>query len=272
MALHNNLKDAEGYLARMEASVREKARIADYIPPTVTSLLDVGCANGAITRVLAEALPGARVLGIDLDTSFIAQAHVQHGALAPRLQFESVYLRDMLLRDTSFDVVSFISVLHEFYSYGEGKSSVLKALADAHELLRPGGEIVIRDMVPMSYAKQNHTGAESAILKVRAQAAYSVELKEFESRYGTMVTTYDLNHFLLKYFYTDNWEHECAEHYMPITIEQYEQIFTLLDMELFHRETYRLPYLQGKWRDDFGFTDTELSDLITTTILVARKK
>jgi 2-polyprenyl-3-methyl-5-hydroxy-6-metoxy-1,4-benzoquinol methylase len=271
MALHNNLKDAEGYLSRMAASVQEKARIANYIDPRTTAILDVGCADGAITRVLAEALPGATVLGIDLDESFISRAKEQHQMLAPRLQFESVYLRDMLLRDTMFDVVSFISVLHEFYSYGEGKSSVLKALADAHELLRPSGEIIIRDMVPMSYARQNHTGAASAILKVRTNNAVAHLVSDFEQRYGEITTTFDLNHFLLKYLYTDNWEHECVEHYMPITVEQYEQIFKLLDMELVHRETYRLPYLEGKWKEDFGFTDVELSDLITTTILVARK-
>jgi 2-polyprenyl-3-methyl-5-hydroxy-6-metoxy-1,4-benzoquinol methylase len=271
MTLHNNLKDAEGYLSRMAASVREKARIADYIDPLTTAILDVGCADGAITRVLAEALPNATVLGIDLDESFVLRAKEQHGALSPRLQFESTYLRDMLARDTRFDVVSFVSVLHEFYSYGEGTSSVLKALADAHELLHTGGEIIIRDMVPMTYAKQNHSGATSAILKVRSAPQHAQQLTDFEAHYGELTTTFDLNHFLLKYFYTDNWQHECAEHYMPMTIEQYEQMFKLLDMELVHRETYRLPYLEGKWRTDFGLTDTELSDLITTTILVARK-
>ena len=177
----------------------------------------------------------------------------------------------MLLRNRRFDAISFISVLHEFYSYGEGVSSVLKALADAHELLKSGGEIVIRDMVPMEYAKRNIQGIASALAKVRANAACTQLLQDFERTFGSITTAYDLNHFLLKYFYTDNWEQECPEHYMPITIEQYEQIFNLLGMELVHRESYRLPYLEGKWKEDFAFTDTELGDFITTTILVARK-
>ena len=56
MALHEHLKDADGYLARMNASLREKARIVNYIGPEVKDILDVGCADGAITRVLADVL------------------------------------------------------------------------------------------------------------------------------------------------------------------------------------------------------------------------
>jgi len=271
MALHEHLKDADGYLARMNASVREKVRIVNYIEPEVKDILDVGCADGAVTRVLADIFPHASVLGIDLDASFIELATKHHADLAPRLRFETAYLRDMLSRDRRFDAISFISVLHEFYSYGEGVSSVLKALADAHQLLRSGGEILIRDMVPMEYAKHNGQGIASALAKVRANTAYAPLLRDFERDFGPVTTAYGLNHFLLKYFYTDNWEQECPEHYMPITIEQYEQIFGLLGVELVHRESPRLPYLEGKWKDDFGFTDAELSDFITTTILVARK-
>lgn len=271
MALHEHLKDADGYLSRMNASLREKARIVEYIGPQVTDILDVGCADGAVTRVLADVFPHASVLGIDLDASFVALATSHNTDAAPRLQFEVSYLRDLLSHDRRFDAISFISVLHEFFSYGEGVSSVLKALADAHELLRAGGEIIIRDMVPMEYAKHTHEGVVSTLAKVRDNTVYKAQLHDFEHAFGSITTVCDLNHFLLKYFYTDNWEQECPEHYMPITIEQYENIFSLLGMELVHRESYRLPYLEGKWKKDFGFTDAELSDFITTTILVARK-
>ncbi len=186
MSLHENLKDAEGYLARMGASVCEKARIANYIPASASSILDVGCADGTITRILAEALPRTHFLGIDLDRSFIERAQVEHRDLSDRLSFEAVYLRDLLVRRERYDAITFVSVLHEFFSYGQGKSSILKALADAHEILRPGGEIVIRDMIPMSYARRNNSGAESAILKVCALPAYTVSLADFERTFGTV--------------------------------------------------------------------------------------
>ena len=58
--------------------------------------------------------------------------------LSGLLVFEAAALRSIGLAGL---IVVFCSVLHEFYTYGEGISSVLKALADAHELLRPGGVI-----------------------------------------------------------------------------------------------------------------------------------
>ncbi len=271
MALHDTLRDKAGYLARMAKPMQEKLKVAGYINPNVQNVLDVGCADGQITRALADIFPATHFLGIDLDKGFIEQAKVDARDISPRLTYESIYLRDCLQRDVRYDAVIFTSVLHEFYSYGEGMSSVLKALADAHELLIQGGEIIIRDMIPHAYAKHNSTGAEPIVAKIKAVSTLEQYVADFENDHGKLSTMYEVNHFLLKYMYTDNWIHECKEHYMPVTLEEYEQIFTLLGMELVHRESYRLPYLEEKWKTDFGLTDREYADLTSTSILVARK-
>jgi SAM-dependent methyltransferase len=271
LTLHDNLRDAAGYLSRMSASVQEKAKVAQLIDPQSQRMLDVGCADGTLTGVLAVAFPRADVLGIDLDADFVSSAVARQGPHHARLSFERVYLRELLLRPERYDAVTFVSVLHEFAAYGQGISSIVKAIADAHELLRPDGRIIIRDMIPAAYTWQNRAGATSAIAKVRAVPRIVPQLSDFEATYGKLDTLHGLNHFLLKYFYTDNWQHENAEAYMPMSIEQYEEVFRLLGMDIVHRDCHRLAFLENKWRADFGFTDTELASLTTTCILAAQK-
>jgi hypothetical protein len=58
---------------------------------------------------------------------------------------------------------------------------------------------------------------------------------------------------------------------VPVTVEQYESIFSLLGMELVLRDSQLLPFLRQKWIDDFGFSEDELAPLISTGFLVARK-
>lgn len=145
--------DSVGYVARMAAGLHDKLRVGRFVPPTARDVLDVGCADGVLTLALADMHRDTTWLGIDLDASFIAQAegHRVAGAVG-NAAFREVYLRSLLQEERRFDAVLFASVLHEFWTYGQGISSVLKALADAHELLRPGGVIVIRDMVLETYA------------------------------------------------------------------------------------------------------------------------
>ncbi len=271
MDIDETLKDKAGYLERMSKSLQEKLRIARYVPAHATDILDVGCADGTITEALANLFPHVSLLGIDLSADFIAQAKARIGDSQPNLSFEQIYLRELLARPNKYHAVFFTSVLHEFYSYGEGISSVLKALADAHELLLPGGEIMIRDMVLPEYTKHNHFIADTIEKKIRAKVELAPYIADFEKAHGPLNSLHSINHFLLKYFYTDNWERECAEHYVPVSLEQYQTIFELLGMELVHRETYAIPYLKQKWQADFGLDETELAELSSTSILIARK-
>lgn len=263
------LADWEVYLARLARPLQEKLRLAWYLPKDAASILDVGCADGTVTRALAELFPGARLLGIDLDETFIALAR-QQAAGKGNVAFERVYLRELLARPERFDAVVFCSVLHEFFTYGEGTSSVLKALADAHELLHPGGVIVIRDMILHEYTKQATLHCQSMRDKLAAHCPEWV-VRDFVRHFGPLQTVYTVNHLLLKYWYVENWERECAEHYVPVTLEEYQQLFRLLGMTLQHAETYLLPFLRQKWEADLGLSEAELAGLRSTTILVAQK-
>lgn len=85
----------------------------------------------------------------------------------------------MLARELRYDVVTFMSVLHEFYTYGEGTSSVVKALSDAHEILKNNGRIILRDMILPEYLKSSGLYLDE-IKKNIESSEYAKELAEFK--------------------------------------------------------------------------------------------
>ncbi|HVG98113.1 MAG TPA: class I SAM-dependent methyltransferase [Chloroflexota bacterium] len=269
------IADREGYLARMAQPLQAKLRIARFVPAGASDVLDVGCADGAVTCALAALFPETAFLGIDLDGGFVDRARERAAGkldtpAVPNARFERVYLRELLARPERFDATVFCSVLHEFFTYGEGTSSVLKALADAHELLRPGGAILIRDMILHDYARESTLGAAALRARLVARCPAHV-VADFERHFGPLDTLERINHLLLKYWYADNWARECAEHYVPVSFEQYADIFRLLGMSRQVAESGTLPFLARKWQTDLGLTAEQLTPLRSTGILVAQK-
>ena len=133
--MESEIKDQEIYLSRISKPLQEKLRVVKYIPKWAKTILDVGCADGTVTFALAKLFPNVQFLGIDLNENFIKKAKQQVvDEDIKNVKFECVYLRQILNRTERFDSVIFVSVLHEFFSYGEGISSVLKAVSDAHEM------------------------------------------------------------------------------------------------------------------------------------------
>lgn len=270
-ALETAMKDPRGYLDRMEKPLQEKLRVAEFIDPKATDLLDVGCANGAVTNGLAHMFPNAKVQGIDLNEDFINEAiartqNDEHGAA-----FQKIYLHEIMEQPQRYDAVTFVSVAHEFFSYGHREPSVMTAMADAYVLVKPGGRVIVRDMILSERMKESTIPAVSVIEKIRSHPEMAQRIADFENVFGKMESLFSVNHFLLKYMYTENWQRECPEDYVPISREKYEQLFEWLGAKIVGRQTYLLPYLREKWRTDFNLTDNELSNFFSTTILAAEK-
>lgn len=269
--MKKEIANEERYLERMAGPVKEKLMVARYVPKRAKRILDVGCADGSITLHLAQLFPDAEVLGIDLNERFVeaAQKKAEEEGVT-NVRYEHVYLRDLLARSERYDAVTFVSVLHEFFSYGEGISSVLKAVADAHELLNGGGRIIVRDMVAPSYFKDMHV-VDSLVGKVAAKSDLAPFLETFSKRYGPLEDLRVVNHFLLKSLYTDNWDHEMDENYLGVSLEEYKSLFTLLGMQVLHAKNYLIPFLRETWEREFGLSEKELDELVSTALLVAEK-
>lgn len=266
----DNIQNPEIYLSRMSKPLQEKLKVAKYISKSCKSVLDVGCADGTITLALADMFPNTNFVGIDLDENFIKVAQEKIGE-RKNISFECVYLRERLAQEQKFDVVLFCSVLHEFFSYGEGISSIVKALSDAREILNMGGEVVIRDMLLYEYAAKSQLWLTEIVGKIKSKSEMTPLIDDFERYFGKITNVKQANHFLLKYMYADNWQREVKENYVPVSFETYDKIFELLDMEVRFQRSSTIPFLKDKWRADFGFTEDELESFRSTGFIIAKK-
>lgn len=102
-------------------------------------MLDIGCGTGSLVFLLAQALPAARLVGLDVSALNIRAAEEQRAAMGPsmrsRVRFEQV---DYLTRRvTPVDVVTSDGVLHLIP--GDTRTLFAKLAAD----VRPGGVLVI---------------------------------------------------------------------------------------------------------------------------------
>jgi ubiquinone biosynthesis O-methyltransferase len=113
------------------AGYLEAPLLAELGPLPGTTLLDIGCGNGALTASLATR--GAAVTGLDLSESGIALARAAH----PDVRFEvaSVY-DDLHARFGTFDRVIALEVIEHLYD-------PRAFLRRAFEALKPGGRLVI---------------------------------------------------------------------------------------------------------------------------------
>jgi ubiquinone/menaquinone biosynthesis C-methylase UbiE len=111
------------------------AQVAGGAP---TALLEIGCGTGSLTRLLAQALPAASIVGLDPDPGALARAQAKLGV--QRIEWLQGTAVELPLPDQSLDRVVASLSLHHLRT-GEK----LQALAEAHRVLRPGGRLHVAD-------------------------------------------------------------------------------------------------------------------------------
>jgi ubiquinone/menaquinone biosynthesis C-methylase UbiE len=77
-------------------------------------ILDVGCGFGATASVLAKALPGSEVVGIDLSDPLLQMAiqTAEVADLSGRVSFEKADVQQIPYDDDSFDALVNVQMLH----------------------------------------------------------------------------------------------------------------------------------------------------------------
>jgi len=137
------------YARGMSEIVRIKfLEIVDVIKPG--RIVDEGCADGALLVEAAKAFPDSDFYGVDLSSEFAARFQERQRAG----EFSGAYthfllrnLMDPLFEDGSIDTTICNSTLHELWSYAEQEKTVRHYLALKLAQLRPGGRLVVRDVV-----------------------------------------------------------------------------------------------------------------------------
>ena len=99
-------------------------------------VLDAACGPGADTLTLAEALPEARITGMEVTTHFVTEASARVAAFAPRVR---AIEGDMNSPDGTFDLIWCAGALY-FLGVTEG-------LQDWRKVLKPGGAVAFSEPV-----------------------------------------------------------------------------------------------------------------------------
>jgi SAM-dependent methyltransferase len=110
--------------------------LARHLPPRIGGALEIGCGSGAFTRLLAAR--AQRVVALDLSPEMIRLAEA-HSAGRANIEYRLADVMQTPLPDAAFDCVVSIATLHHLPAE--------RALPKMKDALRPGGVLVIHDLV-----------------------------------------------------------------------------------------------------------------------------
>src|SRR5215211_4228755 len=114
-------------------------------------ILDMGCGRGAVLLMAAQHLTTGRAVGVDLwrsvDQSGNSPAATQRNAVAEgvadRVDLHTGDMTALPFEDNSFDVVVSSLAIHNI----RGRAGREKAIDEAVRVLRPGGRLLIADLL-----------------------------------------------------------------------------------------------------------------------------
>ncbi len=121
-------------------SWRAWSRGLSWFVPRGLRVVDLGCGDGALTLEIARFAD--RVVGVDLNAALVKRARrFARGKDARHVMFERHDMNRTRLRARSFDLAVLSQALHE-------AEHPEKTLAEAFRLLRPGGSVMLLDLLP----------------------------------------------------------------------------------------------------------------------------
>ena len=111
-------------------------------------VLEIGSGPGELALEIAQRLPQAEVLGVDLADAMIklAAERAQGAGLDPRVRFEFADAATLPLADGSFDIAVSTLSLHHWADPGT-------VFAELGRVLRPGGVALVYDLRPFAYLR-----------------------------------------------------------------------------------------------------------------------
>ncbi len=243
---HGDITETRDYgtysfsMSRSDVIDRKYEDIKAGIVPGV--IVDEGCADGALLTKIAKEFPDSDLIGIEITREFLAEAHERQRRGEFGSSFVFFHQRNLahkIFDEASVDTTICNSTTHEIWSYGGGDETLRQYLAYKYAQLKPGGALVIRDVIgpeqgdEMMYAWFNDADGTTPTPDEAAQAdAHTLSTlgrfykfaKEFFNGRGVeyaeevvdgkkliRASRKDITDFLGKKNYVDNWDSELHE-------------------------------------------------------------
>ena len=228
------------YLDKMRKAFADKAWFMPFIPVDVKTVIDFGSADNSFIQYMKESRPDLRYIGIDNNPVFLKLSKEQGQECYASL----TELKEKTEYNGGSTLLVLNSVLHEIYSYKCDDTFWGEVLAMSPKYA------VVRDMYAGncdSYGSKEFRALETLI----DEYGMSEHYKDFIEKWGRVRDGYTAIHFLLKYFYDENWIREVEENYIPFHFRKLYEDIRKSGYNIIRSDFYQLPYLKGKWLKDF---------------------
>ena len=182
IALEPGIRGAEAdhvaYIETMAANARQAPEVIAALGGLeFDHLLDVGCGPATWAIALLRAVPGARATLFDLPEVLpISSRHVEAAGLGDRVTFVSGDYRTDETLPAGVDLVWISAVAHM-----NSRQQNRELFAKAHAAMRPGGHLMIRDIVMDETHTEPVFGAMFAVLMLaRTESGGTYSYDEFK--------------------------------------------------------------------------------------------
>lgn len=224
-------------------------------------IVDFGCANGVFLSKLKGIKPNVKIIGYDLDDSMLEKASLVLGEDALLTSSWDEVVQE--LKNYNSPLLNLSSVIHEVYSYSH--SSVIKKFWEKQVFGNSFKFITIRDMIPSVNIHKNEVSKFIEDVEKVRELADTHYLESFEKRWGTIDNNYrTFVHFLLKYRYTDNWDREVNENYLPVSLETVKKKIPS-SYSIIYEKDFILNFIQEQVKKDF---DVEITHSTHTKLIL----
>lgn len=116
------------------------ALLDQVAPGQGEAILDVGCGTGTLAILMKQAVPFARIVGLDPDRDILARAEAKARAAGVEIEWRQGYARDAASLGVRFDKVVSSLVFHQV-PLAEKKAGILAMVAASG----PRGEVHVAD-------------------------------------------------------------------------------------------------------------------------------
>jgi len=257
------ISNLQSYIDGMNYSMKDKLFFTEMVNFDV--IVDFGCADGTFLEQLSKIKPGVKLIGYDLDDTMLSKAQSKLGKKA--IFTNNWYDAVKYTSGSKSPLLNLSSVIHEVYSYS--RPNVISQFWNEQVF---GGDfkyITIRDMIPsLEMDKQEINHFKDDVRKVRSKTD-KFYLDSFEKKWGTISDNYrTFVHYLMKYRFTDNWDREVNENYLPVSLETVKSKIPG-DYKIVYEEDFLLPFLKEQVKKDFN---VELTHSTHTKMIIKNRK